>query len=118
MSKIRTKKAVDEFNKKLAKVFALYEVVKDGGEPNKFKIATPFGTLLIYPHNDPDRGVLWTIFMRFDTGWKREECIKKLEGNISLNTHSGKWNIHQNEGDDAIEMFEFKMKQVGIEPKA
>lgn len=114
MSKIRTENTVANFNKKLQKVFDIYGVEKIEGDNYRFKVNTVYGTLLIHPHNPADKGGLWTIFMRFDTDWKQEECVKKIGESTSLNTYSGKWNIHQLESDDAIEMFKYKMQLVKL----
>lgn len=44
----------------------------------------------------------------------RKIVLKKIGESTSLNTYSGKWNIHQLESDDAIEMFKYKMQLVKL----
>jgi len=120
MSKIRTENTVANFNKKLEKVFAKFGVEKSDDYMYKFALNTPYGTLLIDPRNEPDRGKLWTIFMRFDSDWDKDALVEQLSGFggglLCLNQYSGKWNIHNSESDEAIKRFEHRMNELGLEP--
>lgn len=120
MSKIRTENTVAKFNKKLEKIFKQFGVEQVRDDIYRFSLKTPYGTLLIHPDNKPDKGRLWTIFLRFDSDWNKEALFEQLSGfgggMLSLNKYSGKWNIHQSISEDAIEMFEYKLNQLGLEP--
>ena len=120
MSKIRTENTVANFNKKLQKIFDKFGVEKSNDFMYEFALKTPYGTLLIDPRNEADKGRLWTIYMRFDSDWDKDALIEPLSyssgGLLTLNKYSGKWNIHYSESEDALEMFELKLNSLGLEP--
>jgi hypothetical protein len=120
MSKIRTENTVANFNKKLQKIFDKFGVEKSNDFMYEFALKTPYGTLLIDPRNEPDKGRLWTIFMRFDSDWDKDALVEQLSGFggglICLNQYSGKWNIHNSVSDEALKSLEWRLNQLGLEP--
>lgn len=112
MSKKMTQLALEVFNKKLQKIFDRFGVEKSKNMTYEFSLKTSFGTLLILPRNEAG-GSCWSIFMRFDSDWKKDELLKKLPFYVhTLNPYSGKWNIHTTSSDEAIHEFLDRMEDI------
>jgi hypothetical protein len=101
------------FAEKVERILEKFGAEENPSAVSTFKLNTKYGTLFITPRTD-ERSEVFTIFMRFDTlNWKRQELIKAAKKHFSttnLNKFTGKWNVHELDGEAALTHLESKLE--------
>lgn len=90
-----------QFNKEVNRIFKQYNVVDN-------HIDTPFGLMYVRAEKT-DNQKLYSVYMRFKEDFDIEMFFKYFSRHESINSHSKKWNIHNQDADYVLNELEERL---------